>query len=381
MLAAPQRLTVPVRRREKLRRALVLSLALHLAILLCCLIVLPTPSETPSPTPEGKGAPTSVAMVMDVGSSEGVKRPAPSYAPAIVAPGEAPSKAPPPPMPPSDPTEATAAPDAPAVPPPTAAPQAQSPPSTPTPTPAQSTAPMPAPATETAAATLPPPPSAPAPPQTVPTPALPSQAAVRAAPRPAPHTMTTNRLPAPPSHTMRQPNRTANNEGALNQSPGPQAVNSQGAPPHTTNGPDPTTSVDGAAGEDGQLPHLQRQRQRHLVERVTDKVCTGIYEFGPHSTGSHEAGPGAGEHFFSGMNVQAAAHFFRKPDGTPWVTFYLRSRGPADLPVTIMGSGIRWTGVYGVVYTVWPSGDNHLAGQSSPGGKIDLACEGGLPSL
>jgi hypothetical protein len=78
MLATPQRLTVPIRRREKLRRPLVLSLALHLAILLCCLIVLHPPLETPSPTSEGIGAPTSVAMVMDVGSSEGVKQPTPS---------------------------------------------------------------------------------------------------------------------------------------------------------------------------------------------------------------------------------------------------------------------------------------------------------------
>jgi hypothetical protein len=84
-----------------------------------------------------------------------------------------------------------------------------------------------------------------------PVPAPPSPSTARAAPRPAPYIRTTNRLPVPPPHTARHPNLTAGNQGARDPSPGPQAVNSQGAPPHTTNGPDPATSADGAAEEDG----------------------------------------------------------------------------------------------------------------------------------
>jgi hypothetical protein len=78
----------------------VLSLGLHLEILLLFLLVLPQlQKDTAEQTPAGKGSPPSIAMVMEVGTAEGVKLPAPSYAPTKVAPGDAPSMAPPPPMP------------------------------------------------------------------------------------------------------------------------------------------------------------------------------------------------------------------------------------------------------------------------------------------
>ena len=174
---------------------------------------------------------------------------------------------------------------------------------------------------------------------------------------------------------MKQPTRTANSQGARDPSPGPQAVNSAGAPPHSTSGQDATTSVDGAAGENGRPPLLNR----HPVARAVDKFCAGIYNYA--DAGSHEQGPGAGEHFTQQLGVPVQAHFFREPDGTRWVTFNFRSRAPANLPVTIFGSGISWTGQYGCHYTVWPSGGNHLTGQCAGHGKIDLACGGGLPSL
>jgi hypothetical protein len=366
MLASGERLMVPVHRREKLGPVAVLSLGLHLEILLLFLIIAPELPATPEPEPQGKGSPTSVAMVMDVGTAEGVKLPTPSYAPAKVAPGEAPSMAPPPPMPLPAPAAANTAETAPVVPPPVPAPQAAAPPPVPTPAPTPSPAPLPAFTTEAEADPLPPPASAQR-----------SHAAARPAPRPAPQALTRNTLPVPPSRTTRQPNRTANNHGASSDSPEPQAVNSEGAPAHSTNGPDPTTSTGGAAGEDGQPPLLHP----HLVQRVTDTFCTGIYNYSPTANGSHEQGPGAGEHFFPKMGVPVQAHFFRKPDGTPWVTFSFRSRVPADLPVTIMGSGISWIGQYDCHYTVWPSGDNHLTGRCEGHGQIDLACDHGLPSL
>ncbi len=382
MPANSQRLLVPVRRRERLRRMLVLSLGLHLEILALCLFFLPELPAVPEPEqgPLGKGSPTSVAMMMDLGTAEGVKLPTPSYAPAKVAPGEAPSMAPPPPMPQPAPAAASTAETAPVVSPPVPAPQAAAPPPERTPTVAPTPSPLPAFTTDAEADPLPPRASTPAPPPPIPpppAPAQPSHAAAQPARRPAPQTMTRNTLPVPPSHTMKQPNRTANNQGMSSDAPGPQAVNSEGAPAHSTNGADPTTSTGGAAGEDGQPDLLHR----HLAQRATDTWCTGIYNFSPTANGSHEEGPGAGEHFFPEMPVPVQAHFFRKPDGTRWVTFNFRARVPADLPVTVMGSGISWIGQYDCHYTVWPSGGNHLTGRCEGHGKIDLACDGGLPSL
>jgi hypothetical protein len=135
-LASGLRLTVPVRRCENLGWIGLLSLGLHLEILLLFLIISPMPpAKEPEEEPQGKGSPPSIAMLMDSGTAEGVKQPTPSFAPAKVAPGEAPSMPPPPPMPKPAPTEANTAETAPAVPPPVPAPQAEAPTFVPTPTP------------------------------------------------------------------------------------------------------------------------------------------------------------------------------------------------------------------------------------------------------
>ena len=128
-----------------------LSLGLHLVMLPLLPIVLREPE-----LPSGAGSlPTLAMMTVDISTAEGVKLPQPSYALAVVAPGEAPAMAPPPPSAPPAPSEATAAVPEPVVPPRVPAPQTEAPPTP---------APPPAPAVQ--AGRLPPP-SAPAPPVTV----------------------------------------------------------------------------------------------------------------------------------------------------------------------------------------------------------------------
>jgi hypothetical protein len=183
--------------------------------------------------------------------------------------------------------------------------------------------------------------------------------------------MTRNTLPVPSSRTTRQPSRTANNQGASSDSPGPQAVNSEGAPAHSTNGPDPTTSTGGAAGEDGQPP---------VFRRALDRICIGTIHLG--SDAREGTGILYGEKFYRGMTIPVRANFHRKGDGTPWVTFNFWSRVPIEVPMTIMGSASRWTGEWGTVYTVSPTGNNHFAGSGTPfdlsgaSATIELTCAG-----
>jgi hypothetical protein len=284
-------------------RAMLAAGIVPLAVSLSFLIILPAPP--PPQLPLSVGTPASVATVANEAAPEGVKQTAPPHAPAIVAVAMAP--------PPPASTEATAAP---AVPPP-------------------------APAQRTEVASLPPPPSTSPPPR-------------------APHPTTRNRLTAPPSRTMRQPNRTANNQGVLDQSPGPEAVDSVRAPSYSTKGPDPTP---GAAGEGGQSP---------LFKRVVNETCRGTY-----------LGAGAGGFPAQVRTYAVQAHFYRGPDDAPWVTFYFVAQKPADLPVTIRGSEIKFTSTYGAIYTLWPSHNvllppryHRLTGSTEHprGGTIDFAC-------
>jgi hypothetical protein len=365
---------VLVRRRDQARRTLVLSLALHLEILALFLLILRELPVEPEPEqePQGKGSPPSIAMVMDVGTAEGVKLPTPSFAPAKVAPGEAPSMAPPPPMPEPAPSAANTAETALAVPPPVPAPQAAAPPPVPTPTQAPSPSPLPAFTTEAEADPLPPPASSPAPPPPAPPPPAPAAKQSPAAARPAPQVMSRNTLPVPLSLTTRQPNRTANNQGASSDSPGPQAVNSVGAPPHSTSGPDPTTSTGGAAGEDGQPLVLARvarkKRDLPMIDRVMDQTCTGTLK-PPNPRGVEEK-------VFPQNGVWIQAHFYRKPDSTTWITLYFGARDPINVPVEVLGFALSFTGQYGTYYTLVPSGDTTFAGTTKrpEGGKIDLVC-------
>jgi hypothetical protein len=191
--------------------------------------------------------------------------------------------------------------------------------------------------------------------------------------------MTRNTLPVPRSHTLRQPNRTADNQGASQDSPGPQAVNSEGAPPHSTNGPDPTTSTGGAAGEDGQPPLLRR-----VANHVgLDAMCTGSLGLGPTTQHWGPHGDQAPEWRDAGVKVPIRAHFYRSSDGTAWVRWYIYTRAPVDKPVTIAGSTLSWLGQYGALYSVSPEGSNHFAGFArnffgQPNGQVtvDLTCVG-----
>jgi hypothetical protein len=82
------------------------------------------------------------------------------------------------------------------------------------------------------------------------------------------------------------------------------------------------------------------------------------------------------------MWVQAI--FFGKPDGTKWVTFNWRGKGPFPFPVTELGVSAQWNtppesygqAKYLTHYAVWPDGDNHLSGTTAdPWGTIDLTCK------
>ncbi len=288
MIARAQRLAQPIRRRDALKRMLLLSVALHLALLLS-LLTLPS-----APPMHEASAPTSVEIMADEGAAEGAKLPAPSYAPAIAASGETPATTPPPPpaaptfavptdeiptppLPVPPPTESAAAPAVPPAPPtpPTAAAEPPPPPAPATQVPPQPPAPMPTPSAPAEVAELPPPPPVPpvpAPPPPAPTTATrppPPQprAAARPPPRPAPlpFTMGGNSVlvPVQPQRTAPTPERTANNHGALDLTLGPQALNSAGAPPHSSHGVDASIRVEGADVGDDWIQQLHEWWERH----------------------------------------------------------------------------------------------------------------------
>jgi hypothetical protein len=346
MPSSDERLTAQLR--QRLRRMAALSLTLHLAVLLLFLIILPDtlPETQPPDSPQGEGSPPSLAMVMDVGTAEGVKQPAPSFAPAKVAPGEMPSMAPPPPMPQPASAQANTAKTALIVPPSAPAPQAEAP-------------------------------LLPAVPPPIPTPR--SHATARLAPRPTPQVATKNTLPVPLSHTMRQPNRTTNNnQGANEDSPGPKAANSLGAPAHSTNGPDSTTSTGGEAGEDGQPP-LLRWVAHHIA---LDATCTGSLDLGPTTQhwGPHlDQFP---EWRDAGVKAPIRAHFYHTDDGTAWVQWSMFARAPVDRLVTVAGSSLSWIGQYGAFFSVRVTGGNHFTGLATgifgqPGQVVvELTCTG-----
>jgi hypothetical protein len=90
-----------------------------------------------------------------------------------------------------------------------------------------------------------------------------------------------------------------------------------------------------------------------------------------------------GKNLMPGRFYPIQAHFWRGHDDAPWVTFNFATQQPADLPVTIKGSEIKFTSARGEIYTLSPSPNallpprfHHLTGSSErpPGGTIDLAC-------
>ena len=122
-----------------------------------------------------------------------------------------------------------------------------------------------------------------------------------------------------------------------------------------------------------------------ILDTMLQRTCTGTV-----------VKQGITNHPWYGRRVWAQAIFFRKPDGTPWVKFYVAGY-PSLSPVTEVGKMVQWTGrqefhgmggSFWLQYTVWPDGDNHLSGvygsrqmnnlgvayNSNTGGPVDLTC-------
>ncbi len=122
-----------------------------------------------------------------------------------------------------------------------------------------------------------------------------------------------------------------------------------------------------------------------IIDTMLQRTCTGTV-----------VKQGIRNHPNYGTGYWAQAIFFRKPDGTPWVTFY-EGGFPILAPVTEVGKLVQWTGrperVGGGVnrftqYTVWHDGDNNLSGkiesvyaadansnrEINNGGTVDFSC-------
>jgi TonB family protein len=126
-----------------------------------------------------------------------------------------------------------------------------------------------------------------------------------------------------------------------------------------------------------------------VLETMLQRTCTGTVKRS-----------GSKVRAWQGYSSWAQAIFFRKPDGTPWVKFYV-SGGPSLSPVTQIGNMVQWVGPlerglfaynkdpFYTTYTVWADGPNHLIGaEGSPipttngpgyatslGGPIDMICD------
>ena len=150
------------------------------------------------------------------------------------------------------------------------------------------------------------------------------------------------------------------------------------AAPRATNGPNLTTSAADTTGNDDEM---LRRRGGAAGEAdappLIETTCIGNISFSP-DVGTAQGGPG--ESFYGGQKVPVQAHFFRDQYEKPWLRFTFRSRAPVDLPVTIAGREIKWTGVHGSGYALLPAGDHHLAGHAGftndPAAKIDFICAG-----
>jgi TonB family protein len=122
-----------------------------------------------------------------------------------------------------------------------------------------------------------------------------------------------------------------------------------------------------------------------ILETMLQRTCTGT-----------ELKGGIKNHPSYGMRSWAQAIFFRKPDGTPWVKYYVWGQ-PNLSPVTEVGKMVQFTILeqqgrgkepVWVHYTLCPDGDNHLSGAvgslgvdglgvayvNNIGGPVDLTC-------
>ena len=187
-----------------------------------------------------------------------------------------------------------------------------------------------------------------------------SSAASRDSQPSVPHALTRNAFLAAPVRATRQPDRTADNQRAPDQLPGVQP-----APPEVrvSYSPNGTAAPTGAAAGNDQSP---------LFKRVVNETCMGNY-VGPVATP-----PGIALRFYP-----VRAQFFRGPGDAPWVLFNFGAQAPANVPVTVRGSELKFTGASGMTYTLLPSRNlalppryHRLIGSAEhpSGGTIDFAC-------
>ena len=188
-------------------------------------------------------------------------------------------------------------------------------------------------------------------------------------PPPAAHAETRTALPIPPSRTTHHASGLADNEGTA-AGAGLPALNALGSRARATNGPDPATSVGGGTGEDGEMLHLRtRAASAQVGQPRVEADCVGTVSLSPDAINGT---------YYGVAKVSAQARFFRDRHGKPWIRFTLWPGAPWNLPVTIAGSEMRWTGVNGIVYALRPAGENHLTGfagfNNDSYAKLDFAC-------
>jgi uncharacterized protein YndB with AHSA1/START domain len=185
-------------------------------------------------------------------------------------------------------------------------------------------------------------------------------------------------LPVAQPRTVAPLLRALHVEGASDSSPGPRPLNVLGAPSHATDGPHPMTSTGGTAGEEGDGLH---QRMRAASAQVglppLGTICSGTISFSPDRGLGTYYGDGLGT-YRADQEVPVQARFFRDQQGSPWVQFTLWPGAPWNLPVTLSGSEIRWTGLSGNGYALRPAENNHLTGfagfDNDYAAKIDFTC-------
>ena len=114
-------------------------------------------------------------------------------------------------------------------------------------------------------------------------------------------------------------------------------------------------------------------------------TCIGTIRFSTEAV-SYQAQGAVYPNYYAGQQVPVRARFFRDGDGRPWVRFTLWPGAPWDLPVTLTGGEVRFTGVNGSGYALRLAGDNRLTGLtgfSKSAAKIDFTCgrpDGGHPT-
>ena len=147
----------------------------------------------------------------------------------------------------------------------------------------------------------------------------------------------------------------------------------------------PATSVASVAAPRRPFTISNEPSRSPILETMLQRTCTGTV-----------VTQGIRNHPAYGVRHWAQAIFFRKPDGTPWVSFYDAGFNTLS-PVTEVGKLVQWTGreqrlgggnFSYIQFSVWAEGDSALNGNietvffgpaksSQPinrGGTVDLTC-------